>query len=77
MPITKKELKNLIDNEFILTKKTNIVSDGVNFLTRIPKKICEEIGINKGDKIAWFYHIKSNKLKINIIKNETGKKENN
>ena len=49
-----------------MEKRSKISNDGKNLLTRIPKKIKEEVKITEKHNILW--SIKRNKLKIELEK---------
>lgn len=66
--LTKDEFNSLVEEDFRIIKKTNIVSDGKNLLVRIPKKICLELELKKKDSIEWICDPKLKTLTINLNK---------
>ena len=53
MPITEKQLRELISEKPEAERISTISSDGKNLLTRIPKEIREILNLKKGSKIIW------------------------
>jgi len=64
MPITEKELRDLIEIQADMEKVSTVSSDGRNLLTRIPIKIRESLKLRKGDKLRWLIRGKEVKLEI-------------
>jgi hypothetical protein len=67
MGITENELNELIAVHVDIEKITTISSDGKNLLTRIPKGICDYLGLEKSMKIRWLVNT-DKKIKLEIIK---------
>jgi len=78
MAISEEELKELIETpKGDIEKITTISSDGRALLTRIPKKITDDLEIKKGDKLRWLIDTKKNNINLDLIKedgNNTKKK---
>ena len=74
MAITEDELEKLIETPKVdIEKITNISSDGKTLLTRVPKNIEEDLGIEKGDKFRWL--VDKNKIALDIIKEDGNNKK--
>jgi len=65
MPITERELIELIEVRADIEKITTLSSDGRNLLTRIPKEIKEHLKLKKGNKLRWL--VEGEKIKMEII----------
>lgn len=68
MPISKEELEEMLNVKASVEKVTTISFDGKNHLTRIPKKIIEELKLQKGTQLRWLVDSQSKALKIEVIK---------
>ena len=79
MPISEDELQDLIHPTAPIEKVSTISSDGKTFITRIPKIIVDELGVEKGDKLRWLAKEKSKKVELKLEKQNgsSSKKENN
>ena len=68
MPITEKELRELIAINADIEKITTISSDGRNLLTRIPREIVDFLRIKKGAKIRWLVDVSTKEITLQIVK---------
>ena len=74
MAITEEELDELIKTpKADIEKITKISSDGKTLITRIPKKIEENLGIEKGDRFRWL--VDKEKINLDIIKEDGNNKK--
>lgn len=77
MAITEEELKKIIEPKADIEEISKISSDGSNLLTRIPKSIVEHAEIKKGQNIRWLFDKENSNLKIELIKDDKKKEDNN
>lgn len=75
MAISREEFEDLISLKGDMEKITKISNDGKRLLTRIPKDIVEELGLEKGDRFRWNVKFKTNIIKLEIIKEDGNKKK--
>ena len=74
MAITEDELDKLIETpKADIEKITKISSDGKTLITRIPKNIEQNLGIEKGDRFRWL--VDKEKINLDVIKEDGNNKK--
>ena len=74
MPISKKQLEELMNVKPSVEKIATVSSDGRNLLVRIPKDVREFLDLNKGDKLRFLVE-DSGKISMNLLRKDAEKKK--
>ncbi len=77
MVIKEDELKELMQPKADIEKISTLSWDGNNLLTRIPKDIKQELGLEKGNKLRWLVKVKENEITLKLEDGKTKEEKTN